>query len=141
MATPLEPVSFRPAEQNPIGDKTGSPPRTAGSDVRSPGRRGPRRDKPLNANHAKLLGSLVAAAIVSVAVAAAAPILSPLALASILFALLALAMWWTLFRLRSPDTTHSSQVRELAHELLASRRLYERLFTAACRYNLITLAL
>ncbi|MGD8439432.1 MAG: ATP-binding protein [Holophagae bacterium] len=87
------------------------------------------RNPLLRVNRSTLLGYLGAAAVLSVAVAVAAPILPPVALGSILFAFLILAAWWTFVR-RPSASASSHQVRELAHELLASRRQYERLFSA-----------
>jgi PAS domain S-box-containing protein len=84
----------------------------------------------LKVENGTVLGYLIGAAVLSVGVVAAAPILPPVALGSVVFIALLIATWLTFVRWQPTDVGEKKQVRELAYELLASRRQYERLFSA-----------
>jgi PAS domain S-box-containing protein len=98
------------------------------SDGRSTRTRRHRREPLVKIRPRTMAVYLGLAVVFSVAVAVAAPVVPPVALGLAVFAALAAAAWWTF--VRRPTVHEHGQVRELAHELLASRRQYERLFSA-----------
>ncbi len=129
MAEPRNSSASRSTADDPVGDVVSVPPRARGSTARRPGARDGRAEPLLQVGRTILVGYLAAAALVSTAVALAAPMLPPIALGTVLFAALVLAAWWTF--VRRPAAAHDpGRVKEFAHELLASRRQYERLFSA-----------
>ncbi len=84
----------------------------------------------LKVENGTVLGYLIGAAVLAAGAAAASPVLPPIALGSVIFTALLIMIWWTFVRRQPTETENKDQVRELAYELLASRRQYERLFSA-----------
>jgi signal transduction histidine kinase len=73
---------------------------------------------------------LAGAASVAAAMTATASVLPPVVLGVSAFFAVLVGAWWMYLRITPPTTESQEQIRDLAYALLASRRQYERLFSA-----------